>query len=1119
MTRSLPPLAVCALLAIASPVQGQTDETRLLIRHVAVSQHFVVFSYAGDLWKVARDGGTAERLTAGPADDDFPVITQDGLHVAFSRRGADDWDVYVTDAAGSEPRRLTYNPEADIVRGWNATGDTILFTSHRDAELVFRLYTIPRDGVFPTEVSLPRSWDGELSPAGDRIAYVPFALPGELFGTEWRYYRGGMASPISIVQLQTGVIDFIPREDSNDREPMWIDETLYFVSDRSGTFNIHSYDPETRAVEQLTEYERYGVESASAGGDVIAYVQDGRIHILIPGTRETWTLDVEVDPDLSELQPRTVRGDRFIESGSLSTMGGTVIFGARGEVMSFDPATGSYENVTASSGAVERYPAPSPSGQWIAYFSDESGEYQLQVRPADGEGPVRKIPVELKPRFYRELVWSPDSKRIAFSDSELTLWVADVETLGARRVATSEYSYQDRFQPSWSPDGIWLAYSRYEGNRQRAVHLYHAVRGRKLQVTDGSVNAEHPVFDKSGRYLYFVGSNTAPLGEFGWDVLSAEIYRPFATRRLNVVVLREGFPAPVLPIVGEPDPRADSLAQPPPAAGPPRNRGELRRQPPPARGARPAGQSPQGPGSTVVSVAGLADRTVPLPLPARDYGRLIPKEPGVFYVLVNEWPPSLSTASTPTGSLYLYDVTQPRELKRLIENVDDLAVSYDGSKVLYRRGSEWFIVSGDEPSGPEDGKLDLSSIELQVDPAAEWQQMYGEAWRLIEDYFYDPTYHGQNVLQLADYYGTYLPTITRRRDLNALIAKAVGHISVSHLAVLGGDIPSPPGQPGRVGLLGADYEIDQGLYRITRIHQSGHYNLGNPLQQGPLDQPGVYVQPGDYLLAVDGVRITAQANVYSFFEGKALTPTRITVADNPEGEDGRTYTVVPLPGENTLRRWAWAERNRRAVTEESQGILGYIYVPNFSSRGLEAVFQQLLQNSDKRGLIIDQRFAPGGITADLLIEWLKRSPLYYYTFRHGSDLAVPTNPLPANKVLLINDVNASAAETFAFMFKLANAGRVIGTRTMGAGIGPYVFVPRLLDGGQVIIPNRAAYNPDGSWDIENFGVEPDIEVRGTVADWWEGRDPQLGTAIRTVLQMIIENPPLEVNRPAYPVHR
>ncbi len=491
----------------------------------------------------------------------------------------------------------------------------------------------------------------------------------------------------------------------------------------------------------------------------------------------------------------------------------------------------------------------------------------------------------------------------------------------------------------------------------------------------------------------------------------------------------------------------------------------------------------------------------------------------MFYVLVNEWPPSLSTASTPTGSLYLYDVTQPRELKRLIENVDDLAVSYDGSKVLYRRGSEWFIVSGDEPSGPEDGKLDLSSIELQVDPAAEWQQMYREAWRLIEDYFYDPTYHGQNVLQLADYYGTYLPTITRRRDLNALIAKAVGHISVSHLAVLGGDIPSPPGQPGRVGLLGADYEIDQGLYRITRIHQSGHYNLGNPLQQGPLDQPGVYVQPGDYLLAVDGVRITAQANVYSFFEGKALTPTRITVADNPEGEDGRTYTVVPLPGENTLRRWAWAERNRRAVTEESQGILGYIYVPNFSSRGLEAVFQQLLQNSDKRGLIIDQRFAPGGITADLLIEWLKRSPLYYYTFRHGSDLAVPTNPLPANKVLLINDVNASAAETFAFMFKLANAGRVIGTRTMGAGIGPYVFVPRLLDGGQVIIPNRAAYNPDGSWDIENFGVEPDIEVRGTVADWWEGRDPQLGTAIRTVLQMIIENPPLEVNRPAYPVHR
>jgi tricorn protease len=286
MTRSLPPLAVCALLAFASPAQAQTDEARLLIRHVAVSQQFVVFSYAGDLWKVARDGGTAEQLTAGPADDDFPAVSQDGLHIAFSRRGTDDWDVYVTDAEGSEPRRLTYNPEADIVRGWNATGDTVLFTSHRDAELVFRLYTIPREGAFPTAVSLPRAWDGALSPAGDRIAYVPFALPGELFGTEWRYYRGGMASPISIVQPQTGEIDYISREDSNDRQPMWIDETIYFVSDRSGTFNIHSFDPRTRAIEQLTEYETYGVESASAGGGVIAYVQDGRIHVLIPGTRE-----------------------------------------------------------------------------------------------------------------------------------------------------------------------------------------------------------------------------------------------------------------------------------------------------------------------------------------------------------------------------------------------------------------------------------------------------------------------------------------------------------------------------------------------------------------------------------------------------------------------------------------------------------------------------------------------------------------------------------------------------------------------------------------------------------------------------------------------------------------
>lgn len=1114
MIRSLVLLAGWAMLAGGPTASAQDETPRMLFGDIAVSERFVVFSYAGDLWKIARDGGAAERLTAGPEEDDFPAFSPDGIHVAFSRRGADDWDVYVIGAQGGEPRRLTYHPEADIARGWNAAGDTILFMSHRDEQSVFRLYTIPADGPFPTPVALPRAWDGALAPAGDRIAYVPFVLPTALIGAEWRHYRGGMASTIAIVDLSTGAIEPVRREDSVDRDPMWIGQDIYFVSDRSGTFNIHRYDSSTRVVEPVTDFEGFGVEAADAGGGVIAFVRDGRLLLLTPATGAVQTVDVQVDPDPSEIQPRTVPGHRHIESGSLAASGEKIVFGMRGDVITLEPASGTFLNLTATSGAAERYPVISPDGEWIAYFSDESGEYQLHVRPASGEGTVKKIPVELKPTFYRELTWSPNSKRLAFSDSELTLWVVDVETLGARRVTTSEYSFQDLYQPSWSADGLTLAYSRFESNGNRAIHLYDPVRGRKVQVTDGSVNAEHPTLDSSGRYLYFIASNTAGLGEFGWSVLSGQMFRPLVTRRLNVIVLREGVPAPVLPVVGEPNPSAQPSAAPRAQGQPPREPEDRPDRPPAGR----RGGPPGGP-QVVVSLGGLTRRTVPLPLPPADYAGLArAATPDLLYVLVNEWPASPATGD-PKPVLYRYDVSKPDELQKIVEDVAEFEVSPDGQMILYRRGDEWAVVSGNPAPEPAEDRLDLSVIELEVDPAAEWRQMYAESWRLLEDYFYDPSYHGQNIRRLAEHYATYLPTITRRRDLNGLLRKALGNVSVSHLAIGGGDIATPEGRPSRIGLLGADYEIDQGLYRIARVLPSGHYNLGNPLLQAPLDQPGVFVEPGDYVLAVDGSRVTARANLYSFFEGKALTPVRLTVADNPEGEDSRTYTVVPLPGENTLRRWAWAERNRRTVAEESQGILGYVYVPNFGARGLESFIQQLLENTDKRGLIIDQRFAPGGITSDFMIEWLRRSPLYYYAFRHGADLAVPTNPLPANKVLLVNDVNGSAAETFAFMFKLANAGRIVGTRTMGAGIGPYVFVPRLIDGGRISIPNRAAYNPAGSWEIENHGVEPDLEVQVSPGDWWEGRDPQLGTAIRTVLQMIVDNPPLEVTRPDYPVHQ
>lgn len=1120
MIRSAALVALAGL--VGQPVHAQTGETeRLLISGITAGGGQIIFSYSGDLWRMPVAGGVAERLTSGPEEDDYPVLSAGGGQLAFSRRGADDWDVYVISPEGGEPRRLTYNPEADIARGWTFDANRVLFMSHRDEEGIFRLYTVSALGGFPQAVDLPRGWDGSYSRDGSRLAYVPVALPLELFGIEWRHYRGGMTSPIRILNLENGKVESIPWENSNDRQPMWMPDAVHFVSDRSGTFNLHRYDRGSGAVTQLTEFTNHGIESASVGDSVIVFVRDGGIHVFNPRKGEGRQVAFTLSSAETVPESRTVTGTRWIESTAPSPGGDTIVVEARGDILAFDAADGSWSNLTGTSGAAERYPAMSPDGRWIAYFSDASGEYELHLR-STGEGTVTRIPVELRSSFYRELTWSPDSRRVAFSDRRLTLWVADIETRGARRVITSPSSSQDRFYPAWSPDGDWLAFSMYEENRIPTIYLHDVRRARSFRVTDARVHAEHPVFDPNGEYLYFVASNTAGLGEFGWSVLSGMVYRPLVTRQLHMVMLRPGRPAPLLPIIGERNPRADSLAAPGRPAvsreGPPEGRRqppEGRRRPPEGRRQLPPGAVGSGPASGGIDPRGIDERIVPLPVSPRDFADLASAGPEALFVLVTEWPDSPYPGATPTRSLYRWDLSRPRELRWLATDVRDFAPTAGHDRVLLQDGDGWSMISA-TPDDSSVNELDLSGLTIDVEPAAEWRQIYAEAFRLMRGYFYDPNFHGRDLRALQTHYAEYLPTITRRVDLNRLLAKALGQISVSHLGVRGGDLERPEGPGSQVGLLGADYQWDRGAYRITRVYETAHFNSENPLLQAPLDQPGVRVNEGDYLVAVDGETIDGRRNLYAYFQGKALKPVEITVSDRRDGQGARTYTVVPLPGENSLRRMNWAQRNRRIVEEESRGILGYVFIPSFSSASLELIFRQLLEFQDRRGLIIDQRFNGGGVTADYLIEWLRRKPLYYYKFRQGSNLVMPTNPVPTAKVLLINEANASAAETFALMFKLGDLGTIVGTRTLGAGIGPYGFVPPFIDGGRITIPNRAAFDPAGDWGIENDGVEPDLEVPITLDDWRAGRDPQLAAAINRVLQMIVDNPPLEVTVPEPP---
>ncbi|HKV12814.1 MAG TPA: PDZ domain-containing protein, partial [Thermoanaerobaculia bacterium] len=792
----------------------------MLLGGVTASRTHVVFSWAGDLWSVERGGGEARRLTDLPGDEDGPWFSPDGASLAFSRDAGGGADLYVIPAQGGEARRLTWHPKDERVRGWTRDGKAVLFAANREGDGVWRLYTMAVDGVIPEPLPFPEASAGALSPDGTRIAYVPYSFSWD----GWRYYRGGMTSPIWLARLadsKVEKIDALSKPDANNRFPMWLGNTLWFVSDRTGVANLFSYDFQSGRVDQHTRFPQHGIRVASAAPDAIVFVADGRIHLYDVAKREDRTVDVRLTTSAPELAKRTVPAARFLETAALTAAGDGLILSARGEVLSLDPKTGQGRNLTRTSGAAERSATPSPDGQWIAWFSDASGEYELHVAPASGAGDVRRIAVEERPSFYREPTWSPDGRRIAFSDKRLSLWVADLESGKARKIATSSHIGQGLWHPSWSPDGRWLAYAQALPNRVRTVFLYDTADGRSHAVTDGKVQADLPAFDRAGRYLYLTTSanaRTATADDLDWGVMSSALARPLVAGRLNVAVLRKGDPPPFLPIIGQPHPAAHW---------------------------EPAG-------TVEIDLDGIGRRIVPLSLEDRDVEDLAAGKPGMLFALFNEWPPTPG-AGRPKRVLYRYTLGKGAQPEKIAEGVVEFRLSADGSSLLYGTdGPALTLTPADAPAGGETKPLDLAGLTIEVEPAEEWKQMHREIWRVARDWFYDPGHHGQDLPALEAYSGGYLPGVVRRADLNELFYRMLAYLSVSHLDVGGGDVPPPAGKPERIGMLGADYQIDRGRYRITRIYRSAHPNAGVPILRAPLDQPGVDVREGDYLLSVDG---------------------------------------------------------------------------------------------------------------------------------------------------------------------------------------------------------------------------------------------------------------------------
>jgi tricorn protease len=1090
-----------ALLLCVVTFSAAQSEQPLPLQNPAVSQTQVAFVYGGDLWIVGREGGEARRLTTAPGLETTPYFSPDGSQIAFTGEYDGNVDVYVVAAAGGVPKRITYHPGADTVVGWTPDGKRIVFRSGRHSYSRFqRLFTITAAGELPEELPLPMAHEGSFSPDGKRIAYMPLSPAFRV----WRNYRGGQATKIWLASLADSKTEEIPRSNANDWAPMWMGRTVYFVSDRNGIHNIFAYDTENKRVTEVTRHTSDDIRSASGGAAAIVYARAGSIYLLDLRSGESRRLRIRVSGDFPGVRGRFERAARWISNADISPTGARAVFEARGEIHTAPAKKGDIRNLTRSPGVADRDPAWSPDGKWIAYFSDESGEYQLHLREQSGQGEVKKFKIEEKPSFYYRPLWSPDGKKIAFTDKRLSVWVLDTEKGAAIRVDGNTRETPFRvLNPAWSPDSKWLAYTKNLKNHLHAVFVYSLESGKPQQLTDGLSDARNAVFDASGKYLYFTASTDyGPTS--GWLDMSS--FDRTVTRSVYLAVLRKDLPSPLAPESDEE--KVEPEKKPEPAAG----------EKPPAPAERPAAPGREAAKEKVevkIDFDGISQRILALPFAARRYTALAPGKVGTLFVSENI-PPSGATEpeGPPQGNdtLYKFELTSRRP-EVFLERIAAFRVSADGSKILFRRGQNWSIVPTTAPPRPGDGALNLANMEVYVDPPAEWRQMFHEIWRIQRDFFYDPGLHGIDLAATKAKYEKYLAGVVSRDDLNAVFAEMMSNMSVGHHNVGGGDTPEVRRIPG--GLLGADYVVENGRYRFRRVYDGENWN---PALRAPLTQPGVNVKAGEYLLAVGGRELRATDNLFSFFESTANRQVLLKVGPNPDGTGSREVTVVPVASETALRNLAWIEDNRRKVDQLSAGRVAYVYLPNTAGAGFTNFNRYYFAQVEKQAVVVDERFNGGGTAADYIVDYLNRPLQNWWWTREGDVFSTPLGSIYGPRVMIINEYAGSGGDLLPWLFRSKKLGPLVGKRTWGGLVGIYDY-PQLIDGGSVTAPRVAFFNLKGEWDVENFGTPPDIEVEFSPEEVRKGRDPQLERAVQVVLEELKKNPPPQPKRPAFPVYK